>query len=189
LSDSASSGGIPTARDIDHLALTVPDLKEAVSFFVEYLCADFIYEYGPVSNDGTWMTDAMGVDPKATCKIVMLRLGPRTNLELFEYSAPDQSGTPPRNSDIGGSHIAVYVDDIHAAVEYLRAIPGVMVQLGPNEVSDESVLDGISWCYWLTPWGQQMEVITAPNGMGYERITSKRMAPPSPAWRARRLSL
>ena len=64
----------------------------------------------------------------------MIRIGKHHNVELFEYDAPVQQTVQPRNSDIGGHHMGFYVDDIDAAYDYVRAIPGVVVQEGPNGV-------------------------------------------------------
>jgi catechol 2,3-dioxygenase-like lactoylglutathione lyase family enzyme len=44
-----------------------------------------------------------------------------SNFEIFEYSASDQLLEQPKNSDIGGHHLAFYVDDIGAAITYLKA--------------------------------------------------------------------
>lgn len=181
---TTATGGIPTARSIDHFALTVPNLDSAVEFFANHLRAEVVYRTGPFSDEGTWMRDCLNVDRDATCLIAMIRLGEHTNLELFEYTAPDQSQTAPRNSDVGGTHIAVYVDDLDAAVRYLQNVEGVVLQEGPNHVTDGSEVDGVHFCYFLTPWGQQMEVISTPDGMGYEKSTTARMAPPPAAWRS-----
>ncbi len=31
------------------------------------------------------------------------------------------------------------------------------------------------WCYFLTPWGAQMELVSYPAGRGYEQHTTKRL--------------
>ena len=51
----------------------------------------------------------------------MVRCGAGSNIELFKYTAPDQKDMTPKNSDIGGMHIALYVDDVQAAKDYLAA--------------------------------------------------------------------
>ena len=48
------------------------------------------------------------------------RCGGRAVFEVFQYSAPDQSKVGPRNSDVGGHHVSLYVEDLDAAVAYLR---------------------------------------------------------------------
>jgi len=44
--------------------------------------------------------------------------------EVFLYEFADGQATQPRNSDIGGYHIASYVDDLDVAVEYLTSKGG-----------------------------------------------------------------
>lgn len=174
--------GIPTARSVDHIGLTVPDLEEAVEFFTGHLGCQVVWEYGPYGNDGDMMRRQLNVHPEATARIAFLRMGPTLNLELFEYDAPEQTRQLPKNSDFGGSHLGIYVDDIDAAVEYLRTVPGVTLQEGPNLNTGDTDPSGLSFCYFLTPWGQQMELVSAPQGMGYERRTVRRAAPPAEHW-------
>lgn len=74
----------------------------------------------------------------------------------------------PKNSDIGGYHIAFYVDDIKAAKDYLDA-KGVKT-FAPLSVN-EGPAAGQSIFYFLTPWGLQMEAISYPHGMAYEKTS------------------
>jgi len=185
VSDSGASGnaaGIPGARSVHHLAYTVPDLDAAVAFFTEVIGAELAYRIGPVEDkEGDWMTRQLNVHADASAHIAMLRLGPTVNLELFEYSAPDQARILPRNSDWGGHHLAIYVEDVDKAVEYLRAQPGVSV-LGEPQTITEGPIAGDRWVYFTTPWGMQMEVLNMPAGMPYEQETDVRIAPPGPRW-------
>jgi catechol 2,3-dioxygenase-like lactoylglutathione lyase family enzyme len=66
------------------------------------------------------MHDLLNVDPKSGIhQITLVRCGYGSSIKLFQYSAPDQKNMTPKNSDIGGYHIAFYVDDIKAAKDYL----------------------------------------------------------------------
>src|ERR1700730_9452410 len=104
------SAGIPTARNVDHFAITVPDLDQAIQFFVEVLGCEMVYKLGPTQDtEGSWMQERLNVHPRATLHFVMLRCGPNINLEVYEYSAPDQRRELPRNCDWGASHMAFYV--------------------------------------------------------------------------------
>ena len=71
----------------------------------------------------------------------------------------------PRNSDIGGHHVAFYVDDLDAAVEYLRG-RGVRLLAGP--VASKNASAGQRWQYFLAPWGMQFELVSYPGGKAYE---------------------
>ena len=174
--------GIPGARGVHHVAYTVPNLAQAVEFFVKYLGAELLYQIGPVEDKtGDWMTRKLNVHPRASTHIAMLRLGPITNLELFEYTAPEQNHVLPRNSDWGGHHLAFYVDDVDAAVAYLKTVPGVRV-LGEPETITEGPIAGDRWVYFIAPWGLQLEVLNMPKGMPYEKTTQARLFEPAAPW-------
>lgn len=160
--------GIPGLRGQDHIGITVPDIDEAVRFFVDVVGCTLATAFGPVRDDsGSFMADTLGVHPRAVIeRIALLRCGNGSNIELFQYSAPDQRDAIPKNSDIGGHHLAFYVDDIGAAVAYLRA-HGLRVFAGPLPVT-EGPAAGQTINYFLAPWGLQLEVISYPRGMAYE---------------------
>ena len=174
---------IPTVRSVDHVAYTVPDLDQAVAFFVDWLGGELIFKDGPFRDAGDAMTVRLNVDPRASCRLAMVRLGPTMNLELFEYQAPEQIESFPRNSDVGGSHLAFYVDDIDAAFDYLSGVPGVVIQgEAPHGVHPDSPVAGQRWFYFLTPFGLQMELTSSPGGRFYQGLPAHRMAAPAPAW-------
>jgi catechol 2,3-dioxygenase-like lactoylglutathione lyase family enzyme len=68
-------------------------------------------------------------------QITVLRVGHSANIELFQYEAPDQRHSHPRNSDWSGHHIAFYVTDIDAAIAYMDA-KGVERFFGPFSLTD-----------------------------------------------------
>lgn len=175
---------VPTLRSVDHVAFTVPVLGDAVAFFVDHFGGELVYEDGPFADSASdGMYRRLHVDPKAVCRIAMVRVGRHMNIELFEYDAPEQAPAPPRNSDIGGHHLAFYVDDIDLSYEYVQSIPGVEVMEGPNGVDDRAPVAGQRWFYFRTPWGMQMELTTCSTGGFYEGLPGSRMAPPADRWR------
>ena len=93
--------------------------------------------------------------------------GMGSNIELFSYQSPDQKVVQPKNSDIGGYHIAFYVDDIKAATDYLRA-KNVKTMMGPIPIT-EGPAAGQAIVYFNAPWGLQLEAISYPKGMAYEK--------------------
>jgi catechol 2,3-dioxygenase-like lactoylglutathione lyase family enzyme len=166
--------GIPTAAGVDHVALTVPDLQQALPFFIDVLGCEHIFTAGPFSDPaGDWMQSNLGVHPRAATTLALLRCGPSQNIELFEYEAPDQSTDLPRNSDIGASHIAFRVADMDQAVAYLKAQPGVTVLGEPTLVSGQPN-GGLRFVYFRTPWGQSMELVCYDR-MDYEATTQARL--------------
>jgi catechol 2,3-dioxygenase-like lactoylglutathione lyase family enzyme len=182
----SATGGprIPTLRAVDHVAYTVPDLDEAVAFFVDHFGAELIFRDGPFRDgEGDGMRRRLDVDPGAECTIAMIRIGKHHNVELFEYVAPQQNVELPRNSDVGGHHMGFYVDDIDAAYEYVKAIPGVVVQEGPNGVAADAPVAGQRWFYFKSPWGMQLELTTCATAGFYEGLPAANQAPPADAWR------
>ena len=159
--------GLPGLRKVDHFGFTVPDLDEAHSFLVDVLGCEYLYSLGPYQDDdGDWMAVHLNVHPRTTMHNRFFRVGDQAIFEVFEYTAPDQNPSQPRNSDIGGHHVALYVDDLDAAVEHLRA-HGVRV-LGEPTVS-KGAHEGQRWIYFLTPWGMQFELVSYPHGKAYFR--------------------
>lgn len=169
--------GMPGLRGLDHVGFTVPDLDEAVAFFVDVIGCEAFYEIGPMASDDDWMERQLNVDRRAAAKkLRFLRCGHGSNFELFEYTAPDQNRTQPRNSDIGGHHLAFYVDDFETALAYLRS-RGVRI-LGEPVRRDGGPSAGVTWVYFLTPWGMQCELVSFPDGKAYERDTDRRLWDP-----------
>lgn len=183
MSSAYPSRGVPTVRGVDHAAYTVPDLDAAVAFFADHFGGELIFHDGPFSGRGDEMTRRLNVDPRARCRLAMVRLGRTMNIELFEYEAPERSTAQPRNSDVGGHHLALYVDDIDAAHAYISAVPGVVVMDGPNGVAPDSPVAGQRWFYFLTPGGMQMELTSCPEGDFYAGLPGAGMAPPADSWR------
>ena len=175
---AAGGGGIPGVRGIDHIGFTVPDIDQGVAFFHDVMGCTEVMRFGPFSDDkGTFMQDLVNVDPRAVIKqIAMMRCGHGSNIELFQYSAPDQNTKMPRNSDYGGYHIAFYVKDIKAAVDKARAL-GLKTFMGPFALK-EGPAAGESITYVLTPWGMQLELISYPKGMAYEKKGKPRLWAP-----------
>jgi catechol 2,3-dioxygenase-like lactoylglutathione lyase family enzyme len=169
LINPAAAGTLPGLRGHDHTGITVPDIKQAIDFFTNVLGCQQAMTFGPFSDDkGTFMQDLLNVNPRAKIEqITMVRCGYGSNIELFQYTSPDQKDATPKNSDIGGYHIAFYVDDIKAAVDYLKA-NNVRTMMGPLPV-DQGPAAGQSILYFMAPWGLQFEAISYPKGMAYEK--------------------
>ncbi|MFF2901481.1 VOC family protein [Streptomyces sp. NPDC057966] len=158
--------GLPGLAGVEHIGFTVPDLEEATRFFVEVIGCEHVYSLGPFRSDGTWMSDHLGVHPRAVMReLRFFRCAGGPNFEIFEYESPGQETRPPRNSDIGGHHLAFYVTDLDAAVAHLRR-HGVRILGEPTASSGPS--EGQRWVYFLTPWGMQLELVSYPDGKRYE---------------------
>ncbi|WP_374776258.1 VOC family protein [Streptomyces sp. NBC_01310] len=150
--------GIPGVRRVDHFAFTVPDLPAAVTFFTEVLGGELCYVEGPVEDpEGDWMTRKLGVHPRASAKVALVRVGPSTNVELFEYTAPGRRTRPPGRNDTGWTLLSFRVDGIARAVDRLREHPGLTIE---SDVTTPTVRPGRSLrrVGFRTPWGQDLQL-------------------------------
>ena len=164
--------GLPGLRRLDHIGFTVPDLDQAHRWLVDVLGCEYLYSLGPFRHDDSdWMTTHLNVHPRAVMvENRWYRLGDQAVFEVFHYSSPDQHDVTPRNSDIGGHHVALYVDDLDAAIEHLR-VAGVRVSDGPTASTGPA--KGNRWIYFLAPWGMQFELVCYPDGKAWDREHSR----------------
>ena len=161
-----SGSGIPGMRGTDHIGFTVPNLQDAHAFLVNILGCEEIYRLGAKRAGDAWMQTHLGVHPRSVVsEIRFYRLGRGANFEVFLYESADGQQPQPRNSDIGGYHIAFYVDDIDEAVGYLR---DKAVEVMGEPTASRQAATGQRWVYFRSPWGLQFELVSFPGGKAYE---------------------
>jgi catechol 2,3-dioxygenase-like lactoylglutathione lyase family enzyme len=167
---------VPGLLGVDHVGITVPNIKDAVDWFERNLGFTNPLTFGPFFDDHTdFMTQLVGVEPRARVnKIQMLRSGNGPGIELFDYFAHDQDQTFRRNSDWFGHHIAFYVRHIDKGVATLQGETGSKLD-GPLTLTTGPAA-GQSINYFLTPFGTNVELISYPHGMAYEATA------PIPLW-------
>ena len=168
-----STRGIVSARHVDHVGMTVPNLDEAIRFFEEAIGAQLLWRVGPFDETPT------GV-PIQSVHLAMLRLGPSLNIELLSFAADRQRQEMPSNIDMGATHIAFFVDDIHAAAESLKS-HGAELLRGPIQAKGR-VKEGEQIWYFKTPWGAFMEILWRPEHLPYEQLTDHRLFNPKDEW-------
>ncbi|MFD7168528.1 VOC family protein [Streptomyces violascens] len=146
----------PGVLGLAQATYTVADLARATDFFRDVLGSEPIGEPDPSH--------------------ILLRCGPTAVVELRQAQHPL---TPvPSNSDVGGHHLAFYVDDVDTAAHYLATVEGVHL-MGTPETVTAGPIAGDRWLYFRTPIGLQMEIINLPDGaLPYERLTTARRATP-----------
>ena len=177
-----------SARGIDHVGITVPDVEEATEFFTNALGAEVLYDLiipdgdnaivqPPGSPSGGYdRVTAVGLKPEARIRRVrLLRLGNGPSLELFEFAGVDQQPTAT-SSDLGLQHMAVYVDDIVAAAAAVETAGGTL-RTGPHGAPGWESGDGSMFHYVRAPWGTSIELITYPNGQLHEQHGRARWRP------------
>ncbi|RPE38953.1 catechol 2,3-dioxygenase-like lactoylglutathione lyase family enzyme [Streptomyces sp. Ag109_O5-1] len=181
-STSAARPGVPSARRVDHMACTVPDLDSAIDFSVRVLGGELVYRLPPMAHDDDWMREHLDVHPRAVAEIALVRLGPTTNLELFAYRSPHHRAVPPRPHDVGGMHLGLYVTDVDAALRDLRD-RGPWRPFGPVRTVPAGLPgEGSRWVRVTTPWGIPLELRSVPASLPYERHTPARRFGPCPLW-------
>ena len=160
---------LPGLRRLDHVGFTVPDLDEAHRFLVDVLGCEYLYTlgpFGPFPDGDDWMTTHLAVHPRAVMENRWYRCGEQAVFEVFGYDVPEQQSTPPRNSDVGGHHVALYVDDLDEAIEHLR---GHDVEVFAGPTASRGPAEGNRWIYFRSPWGMQFELVSYPAGKRWDR--------------------
>jgi catechol 2,3-dioxygenase-like lactoylglutathione lyase family enzyme len=165
-------------RGIDHVGITVPDIEAATEFLVKGCGAQIIYrsftaDRAPLSSPD--MEAELNLAP-GTQLIAsrMMKLGVGPGVELFELRASDQRPSA-RPSDFGLQHLALYVDDMAAAIARFEAAGGKMLSKPNPFLFPLEVGEGNLFCYGRAPWGTMIEFITYPSKMPYEDETDLRV--------------
>jgi catechol 2,3-dioxygenase-like lactoylglutathione lyase family enzyme len=142
-------------KGLHHVGITVRDLDASLRFYHDVLGLGFVTEPSPWF-DGPELGPAVGV-PGGALRQVCLKLGD-TILELLEYrSPPSETAGPLLSNNLGASHVAFLVDDIHATKADLEA-KGISFYSDVNVV-DEGVLAGWRWVYFEDPDGYPLELV------------------------------
>lgn len=173
------SGGLPGLAGTDHVGFTVPDMEQATRFFVDVIGCIQVFEVGPFSAEDRWMQDQLGVHPRSVLRSLRMfscKNGP--SFELFEYRLAGANPVPPKNSDAGATHLGFYVTDMAAAVVYLKSC-GITVQGAPVTM-DSGPTQGLTWIYFLSPWGMQLELVSYPAGMAVVNAAPGALWSPKP---------
>lgn len=158
---------LPGLKRLDHIAFTVPGLEQAHAWLVDVLGCEYMYSLGPFGSSDDWMSEHLNVDARTVMRqLRFYRCGEQAVFEVFEYQAEEQRTVVPRNSDVGGHHVALYVEDLDDAVAFLRArdVPVLgepTVSAGPSQ--------GQRWVSFLSPWGMQFELVSYPDGKAFDR--------------------
>jgi catechol 2,3-dioxygenase-like lactoylglutathione lyase family enzyme len=152
-------------KALHHVGITVKDLDASIRFYHDVLGLPFSNEPSPWF-DAPELGPAVGV-LGAGLRQVSLLLGD-TMLELLEYKSPPSDTTQPlQSNNIGASHVAFLVDDIHETVVDLSS-KGISFFSDVNVV-DEGVLAGWRWVYFADPDGYPLELVEVAYYNGDDR--------------------
>jgi catechol 2,3-dioxygenase-like lactoylglutathione lyase family enzyme len=179
----AGGRGIPTARSVDHVGITVPNLDEAVEFFTSVLGCDLLYSTRRVfdSTGGDWMSRHYGVNSAAGLRTAMLRCGPFSNFELLAWDIPHSPASASEQTGVLAGHVAIYANDLREAAAYLASHPGVHILGSPTIVAGEPN-EGTEFVFVRLPWGMCLELVTWPPVMPYCNMTHNRLFEPAAYW-------
>lgn len=165
------SRGLPGLRRGDHVGLVVPDLEAALAFFVDVLGGSCLVRHGPYRgrpDDPDLQERQFARHPRTEVEGIAMVQVADTVVELLQFRAPDQRREVPRTSDLGGHHLAFYVEDMPAAIEHLRS-HGVRVLGEPMPLPGPEAGDGALFVFALTEWGLPLELVTYPNGKAWQQ--------------------
>lgn len=149
-------------KNVDHVSLTVHQAEEVADFYSSVFNATVLYRLGPMEfgqmEDGSDWSQAHINVHSAQIRIIMLRLSPNLNMELFEYIKPESaSKLPPGNADVGSRHLCFEVDDIEGTITYLKE-NGCHPLKGPIVMTEGPCPPSKSW-YVLDPFNHQLELV------------------------------
>ena len=117
------------------------------------------------------MQELLNVNPRAVIhQITLVRCGYGSNIELFQYSSPDQKNLTAEEQRHRRLPHRLLCRRHQGGEGYLDG-KGVKTFFGPFPVN-EGPAAGQSIVYFLAPWGLQMELISYPKGMAYEHGAS-----------------
>ncbi len=134
---------------VDHPALAVPDIQQALDFYCGVVGFEVVAEY---DLPGGLMEAPFAIE-KAGCKVRMIHKG-GTKIELFEFE-DSRAGDPERPVNQQGiTHIALTSDDVPADFATLEAA-GVAFN---TPVQGETPFQ---WCYGRDPFGNVIELLEA----------------------------
>jgi catechol 2,3-dioxygenase-like lactoylglutathione lyase family enzyme len=144
---------MPVQLVVHHVGLTVKDLDRSTEFYTAF--------GGEVISrahfEGRHMDHGLGV-PDVDLHVRMIRFG-SVVLELLQYDSPPGEPFTARNCDVGASHLAFQVDDIHGLQAELTA-KGVSFLSEPVLIEDGAFTGGF-WVYAKDPDGVSVEFLQA----------------------------
>jgi catechol 2,3-dioxygenase-like lactoylglutathione lyase family enzyme len=158
-----------TALGVEDLTFTVSSLDEAAEFFTTVFGAVPVADSAPipVSRQAS-MRALANADVRAAIRDSRLLRTSFINLRLLEAAYPAQREIWPAMLDVGGWHLAGYVNDMDAAIAFLEESDVYILGTGKKPTTNApEVGEGSYACHCQTSWGFHFELLTYPNGRAY----------------------
>ena len=139
---------------LNHVAMSVPDLDQALAFYRDLLGFPVAFEYG--WERGTPLGEAAGAVmavKNTAARAVQLRAGDAL-IELFEFTSGDPRPQDPDRPvvDHGYTHICLAVSDLDAEYTRLKEA-GLRCHCPPTQVAP-----GVRTLYARDPFGNVIEL-------------------------------
>lgn len=135
-------------RSVVHIGIPVSDMERSLQFYHDALGLRI-----DSSREVSGEIISAGVQvPGARIKITLLEAG-NTKLELLQYLEPVGKAFGRRNNDVGASHVAFIVADIHDTYERLQEL-GIPCNTAPYPATHP---EGWGWFYARDPDGITVE--------------------------------
>ena len=132
---------------VDHPALAVPDMQQALDFYCGVIGFEVVAEFD--LPDG--LMEVPFAIERAGCKVRLLHKG-GTKLELFEFGSSEAGDAQRPVNREGITHVALASDDVPGDYEKLLAA-GVQFNTPPNGQAPNR------FCYGRDPFGNVLELI------------------------------
>jgi len=146
----------PEVLGLDHAGIVVPDLNQAVEFYVRAFDVEVVGWEDETDADA----DALGLPGEhVRLRGALLRAG-GCLLEVHQYLTPTGQ-TSRRVCDTGIGHLAFAVSDIDAAYTRLQD-EGVSFNTEPRSII-YGFYAGRRWVYGQDPWGTVIELCQHPE--------------------------
>ncbi|OHV29809.1 MULTISPECIES: VOC family protein [Pseudofrankia] len=159
-------GSLPGFRGFERLRVTVAELDEASAFLADILGfrRDVDLPPWPPGGPDGGLRAFANVDARARPTRARALRSSHLSIELIECPPyPGQQQGWPAMFDVGGWHLAIYVDDIDAAFDSLTTrdahILGRKKPAYDYEAGDEAYT-----IHGLAPFGLYFELVTYPRG-------------------------
>lgn len=149
------------------VSITVADMDQALAFYTQTLPFKKVSDVEVLGTEYERLQGVFGI----RMRVAKLQLGQET-LELVDYLTPGGRPIPvdSRNNDLWFQHIAIVVNDMDAAYQYLRDHSVQHASTGPQLLPDYiPAAAGIEAFYFRDPDGHNLEIIAFPSDKGDPR--------------------
>ena len=154
-------------QEVATVGMTVSDMEEAIAFYTQVLPFKVIDD---VEVNGREYELLQGVSG-AKARVVDMQLGEEI-IELTEYLTPKGDSIPvdSQSNDLWFQHIAIVVNDMSKAYQWLRQNDVQHVSTSPQKLPEYiEAAAGIEAFYFRDPDGHNLELIAYPPEKGDPR--------------------